>query len=196
MFTSREEIIKKTGPNGIGRYDFLNLLVQEFYKTNSFEAKLQVLANLANFSYDPINYQFIKQLRIVDLFLNQLTQHEEDLIRFSISGLCNLSPDPSISDYIVQQNGVFLISNLLLHQNVEISLDALTTLIYLINQETHAIITTHEIINKVLHYSSSVDSRLSNLGNIFLQDYCTNEEIEYVKSSCGLVVNDIPLPPT
>lgn len=196
MFTAREEIIKKTGPNGIGRYDFLNLLVQEFYKTNSFEAKLQVLANLANFSYDPINFQFIKQLRIVDLFLKQLTQHEEDLVHFSISGLCNLSSDPSISDYIVQQNGVFLISNLLLHQNVEISLDALTTLINLINPETHAIITTHEIITKVFHYSSSVDSRLSNLGNIFLQDYCTSEQIEYVKSSCGLVVNDIPLPPT
>lgn len=194
MFTTKEEILKKTGPNGVGRYDFLNLLVQEFYKTNSLDAKRQVLANLANFSYDPINYEFMKQLRIVDLFLKQLLQDEEDFVHFSISGLCNLSVDHSIAHLIVSQNGVFLISNLLMHRNVEISLNSLATLIYLINEDTQTSITTPEIINKVLHYSSSTDKRLSNLGNIFLQDFCTSAQINHVKSSNSMDVNDIPLP--
>jgi len=35
------------------------------------EAKLQVLANLANFAYDPINYEYLRQLNVVDLFLGK-----------------------------------------------------------------------------------------------------------------------------
>lgn len=33
------------------------------------EAKEQVLANLANFAYDPINYEYMRALKIPDLFL-------------------------------------------------------------------------------------------------------------------------------
>lgn len=35
MFTRKEQIDKKTGPNGIGRFQYLSLLKQEFEKTNS-----------------------------------------------------------------------------------------------------------------------------------------------------------------
>ena len=31
--------------------------------------KQQILANLANFAYDPVNYEFFRQLNILDLFL-------------------------------------------------------------------------------------------------------------------------------
>jgi len=33
------------------------------------EAKYQVLANLANFAYDPINYDWLFELNVVDLFI-------------------------------------------------------------------------------------------------------------------------------
>ncbi|KAF5302709.1 hypothetical protein FQR65_LT08451 [Abscondita terminalis] len=149
MFSKKESILKKTGPNGVGRLKFLSLITQEFKKTNSYESKRQVLANLSNFSYDPINYQFIRELQIIDLFLQQLSQNIEEFIHFSLAGLCNLSPDPKNAEYIVRQNGVFLISQYLLHQNIEISLNALSTLIFLINTETQAIITTPNIISKI-----------------------------------------------
>lgn len=55
------------------------------------EAKREVLANLANFAYDPINYEYIKQLHILDIFLEQLSESSEDLIHFGLAGLCNLS---------------------------------------------------------------------------------------------------------
>lgn len=35
------------------------------------ESKEQVLANLANFAYDPINYEHFKKLNVVDLFLGE-----------------------------------------------------------------------------------------------------------------------------
>lgn len=57
----------------------------------TLEAKREVLANLANFAYDPVNYEYIKQLHILDIFLEQLSEPNEDLIHFGLAGLCNLS---------------------------------------------------------------------------------------------------------
>ena len=49
------------------------------------ESKQQILANLANFAYDPINYEFIRQLNIVDLFLGMnfnFEVHNTNLLRW------------------------------------------------------------------------------------------------------------------
>lgn len=35
MFSRKEQLLMKTGPDGIGRYDFLRLLKKEFCETNS-----------------------------------------------------------------------------------------------------------------------------------------------------------------
>ncbi|KAF5273463.1 hypothetical protein FQA39_LY07480 [Lamprigera yunnana] len=152
MFSRKENIVKKTGPNGVGRFKFLSLLVQEFKRSNSLESNRQVLANLANFAYDPINYDFLRQLTVIDLFLQQLSANQEDLTHFSLAGLCNLSCDPENAQYIIKSNGVFIISQLLLHKNIEIALNALSTLIFLINSESQASITTPEIINKEIYF--------------------------------------------
>ncbi|RZC14248.1 follicle cell protein 3C-1 [Asbolus verrucosus] len=104
MFTRKETLLKKTGPDGIGRYEFLKQLIVEFGTTTSTEAKRQVLANLANFAYDPINFEFLKQLHAIDLFLDQLTCDNEDLLHFGLCGLCNISPDPESKDYIIKLN--------------------------------------------------------------------------------------------
>lgn len=56
----------------------------------SIEAKEQVLANLANFAYDPINYGYIRQLQIIDLFLQSLSENNIKLVRFAAGGICNL----------------------------------------------------------------------------------------------------------
>lgn len=34
--------------------------------------KQQVLANLANFAYDPVNYDYFRELNILDLFLGKM----------------------------------------------------------------------------------------------------------------------------
>ncbi|XP_036921820.1 armadillo repeat-containing protein 7 isoform X3 [Sturnira hondurensis] len=47
----------------IGRLGYLQALVTEFQETESQDAKEQVLANLANFAYDPSNYQYLRQLQ-------------------------------------------------------------------------------------------------------------------------------------
>lgn len=67
------------------------LTIWLFIWRNILECKKQTLANLANFAYDPINYEFIKQLHLTDLFLSEISGTNEELIHFGLSGLCNLA---------------------------------------------------------------------------------------------------------
>ncbi|KAG5884347.1 hypothetical protein JTB14_024426 [Gonioctena quinquepunctata] len=131
MFSRKDQLLQRTGEYGVGRYEFLRQLIQEFTTTTSYECKKQTLANLANFTYDPINYEFIKQLHLIDLFLAELSNDNEELIHFALAGLCNIVCDPESREYIISLNGVKLISSFLLHKNEEISLNALTTLFYI-----------------------------------------------------------------
>lgn len=47
-------------------------------------------ANLANFSYDPLNFPYLTEAKAVDLFLQLLASPNEKLILHGIAGLCNL----------------------------------------------------------------------------------------------------------
>lgn len=55
------------------------------------ESKRQVLANLANFAYDPINYPYIRSQKVIDLFIEQLLSEDNKVITFAAAGLCNLA---------------------------------------------------------------------------------------------------------
>lgn len=92
----------------LGRLEYLQALVTEFQATESAgtaaaaapqpraelprahrrfsvaEAKEQVLANLANFAYDPRNYEHLRQLQVLDLFLDMLSESSDTLVEFAI----------------------------------------------------------------------------------------------------------------
>ncbi|CAB0008482.1 unnamed protein product [Nesidiocoris tenuis] len=97
MYSSKERLKKRTGKNKVDRPEFLKLLVQEYRTTKSSEAKRQVLANLANFAYDPINYEWLRNLDVVQLFLEELASADEKIVEFAIGGLCNLCLAGSLS---------------------------------------------------------------------------------------------------
>ncbi|EAW89239.1 armadillo repeat containing 7 [Homo sapiens] len=69
----------------VGRLGYLQALVTEFQETQSQDAKEQVLANLANFAYDPSNYEYLRQLQVLDLFLDSLSEENETLVEFAIA---------------------------------------------------------------------------------------------------------------
>lgn len=171
MFTSKEQLIKRTGNNTVGRYDFLKLLATEFKTTKSKEAKEQVLANLANFSYDPINYGYIRQLRIIDLFLHALSEKNQNLVRFAVGGICNLTLDSINKAYILRNQGVQLLSSLLYSDDEEIVLSAITSLIFLTTPESKSEIATPKVIEKLSEFSHGENSRIKNLATIFLNNY-------------------------
>lgn len=78
--------------DSIFRYLFLFLVYfQLFFFTVTFlDAKEQVTANLANFAYDPINYDFLRKSNVPDLFLYLIVSGNEKLTLHGIAGICNL----------------------------------------------------------------------------------------------------------
>lgn len=57
--------------------------LQLFYSF-CLEAKEQILANLANFAYDPRNMEALQMLQVTELFLDMLTEENENFVEFGI----------------------------------------------------------------------------------------------------------------
>lgn len=47
-----------------------------------------MLANLANFAYDPKNMEHLRELQVADLFLDMLTEENENVVEFGM-GECH-----------------------------------------------------------------------------------------------------------
>lgn len=182
MFSSREQLAKRTGPYGIGRFSFLQSLVTEFQDTSSEEAKLQVLANLANFAYDPINYDYLRQLNVLDLLLDCLDDQNSQMQQFAIGGICNLCLEKENKDYIIQNDGVALVTACLSSDNEETVISAITTLMFLVTPQSKPDITSLPVTDAMLQLSASRNPRLRNLATVFLEDYCHKRMVDELKA--------------
>ncbi|KAA0197727.1 Armadillo repeat-containing protein 7 [Fasciolopsis buskii] len=60
----------RAAPGSFERLQYLERLVTEAKETDLVDYKEQVVANLANFAYDPRNYSQLHQLHVADLFFN------------------------------------------------------------------------------------------------------------------------------
>ncbi|XP_015921252.2 armadillo repeat-containing protein 7 isoform X2 [Parasteatoda tepidariorum] len=164
------------------RFSYLRELVTEFQDTSSDDAKEQVLANLANFAYDPENYIHFNELNIVDLFLDQLCCNNDTLVEFAVGGICNLALDKNFKQLIHKRGGVSKVITCLSHKNEETVMSATTALMYLVCPESKADIVTAPVIDFMLRCKGSSNPRLANLASVFLQDYCKYEEIQNAKN--------------
>lgn len=212
----------------VGRLGYLQALVTEFQETESqgegcgvgareragprrrqphgpspaplptADAKEQVLANLANFAYDPGNYQYLRQLQVLDLFLDSLSEENETLVKFAIGGLCNLCPDKANKEHILQAGGIPLITNCLSSPDEETVLSAVTTLMYLSSRGagSHPELTSSPVVQCMLRFSLSANTRLRNLAQIFLEDFCSPSQVAEAQSQQAHSALGIPLPKT
>ncbi|XP_064225591.1 armadillo repeat-containing protein 7 isoform X1 [Aotus nancymaae] len=180
----------------VGRLGFLQALVTEFQETQSQDAKEQVLANLANFAYDPNNYEYLRQLQVLDLFLDSLSEENETLVEFAIGGLCNLCPDRANKEHILQAGGIPLIINCLSSPNEETVLSAITTLIHLSASGPcrPPELTATPVVQCMLRFSLSASARLRNLAQIFLEDFCSPSQVAEARSRQAHSALGIPLP--
>lgn len=121
MFHRPEQLLNRTPADGINRPEYLKLLVREFRLTDSagtvvivicrtrnhvflvfrLDSRRQVLANLANFAYDPVNYAHIRSQAVIDLFVEQLVSDDDVLAAYAAAGLCNLSNGNARRPYCV-----------------------------------------------------------------------------------------------
>lgn len=176
MFTRLDRLEQRTPSNGVDRFNYLRRLTEEFRITKSADSKGQVLANLANFAYDPINYGFLRSLCVIDMFLDQLSENNGLLVQFAIGGLCNLALDPENKNYIHRVGGINSIINCLTSSDEETVLSTITTLMYLITPHSKNEITTDRVISCMKKFSVGSNLRLKNLAVIFLEDYCSKSQ--------------------
>ena len=178
MFTTQEYIDRKTGEHGIGRLNYLQSLVTEFQDSSEEEDREQVLANLANFAYDPINYDHFKKLNVIDLFLDSLEEQNDNIVEFAIGGLCNCCLDKDNKRHILDNDGIKLIIKCLSRPNENTVMSAMTTLMYLVTPDSKSEITSLPVVECMLRFSCSSNKQLANLAQVFLSDYCSSEQIE------------------
>lgn len=88
-------------------------------------------ANLANFAYDPLNYQYLSKHNVLVIFLDLLQSANEKLIEHGITGICNFCQDPQIQLQLLEERSLESIQNLLESDNPRILSPALTTLVFL-----------------------------------------------------------------
>eukprot|EP00257_Ricinus_communis_P026450 XP_025013864.1 armadillo repeat-containing protein 7 isoform X2 [Ricinus communis] len=109
MFTNNQRQEERIGKYGTPRLQYLQELVSQFQNASDEETKERIVANLANFAYDPYNYVFLRQLNVLELFLDCITEPNEKLVEFGIGGVCNSCADPANAAIITQSGGIPLI---------------------------------------------------------------------------------------
>ncbi|XP_069560594.1 armadillo repeat-containing protein 7 [Brachyistius frenatus] len=170
-------MLRNSSSDGSDRFEYLQTLVTEFQDTDSEEAKEQVLANLANFAYDPKNMEHLRRLQVADLFLDMLTEENENFVEFGMGGLCNLSMDPECRDVILRSGAIALVTRCLSSPREETVLSAVTTLTNLTTPASRSQITDPAVLQCMLRFSLSESSRLRNLAAVFLKDCCSEQEV-------------------
>jgi hypothetical protein len=138
MLSSRERLQERQGQDAAPRHEYLQQLVDEFQRSPDVLRKEEVVANLANFAYDPINYTSLGRLRIMDLFLDILDADQEaddatdkqlkqtrqgpatssstapsrkhKLVEFALGGICNGIPDPQLQQQFIDGDGVDILA--------------------------------------------------------------------------------------
>ena len=105
MFSTPYSLKKRTGKFDLERGAYLQQLVAEYTSDKTDEEKKeQVLANLGNFAYDPMNFNFLRRLNVHELFKGNyfhalksslradcLSEKDARIKQFAVSGLCNLA---------------------------------------------------------------------------------------------------------
>ncbi|KAL4111691.1 hypothetical protein PRIC1_003369 [Phytophthora ramorum] len=143
MLSSRERLQERQGQHAAPRHEYLQQLVDEFQRSPDLLRKEEVVANLANFAYDPVNYMSLCRLRIMDLFLDILDADQEDkdsnnakeskegptrttprkfqLVEFALGGICNCIPDPLLQQQFIDGDGVEILAPYILPESDQTS---------------------------------------------------------------------------
>lgn len=203
MFSTPNSLKKRTGKADLDRYTYLKELLEEYKSTGEEDKKEQVIANLGNFAYDPINYEYFRRLDINEVFLENLINYKRNnnfnlkILHFSIAALCNLCLDPKNREYLVKHNFVNLVLNCLAIEptidQIELILNVFTILIFMTDNSNEPEEVDSSELDKIkteirnfrndkinfnlliFKYAKSANKRLSNLACLLLKNLNLSE---------------------
>lgn len=173
MFTNKRRQEERTGRYGTPRVQYLQELVSQFQNATNEETKERIAANLANFAYDPYNYNFLRQLNVLELFLDCITEPNEKLVEYGVGGICNSCADPENAAVITNCGGIPLIIQCLsspVRNTVNYGIGALY---YICNESNKEEIVRPEVVDVIKKYAAagSVSVNFSNLAKAFLDKH-------------------------
>ncbi|KAE9597963.1 hypothetical protein Lal_00029560 [Lupinus albus] len=173
MFTNDQRQQERTGKYGTPRLQYLQELVIQFQNTNDGETKEKILANLANFAYDPYNYNFLRQLNVLELFLDCMSEPSEKLVEFGVGGICNSCADPANAAIVTQCGGIPLIIQCLSSPVRNTVNSALGALYYVCNESNKDEVLKPEVLDLIKRYAAAEEVSLSfsNLAKAFLDKH-------------------------
>ncbi|XP_015073689.1 armadillo repeat-containing protein 7-like isoform X1 [Solanum pennellii] len=178
MFTNSQRQEERTGKYGTPRVKYLQELVNQFQNASAEETKEKIVANLANFAYDPFNFTFLRQLNVIELFLDCLTEPSEKLVEFGIGGICNACAGkdqsyPANAALVTQNDGIPLVIQCLSSPVRNTVNYALGALYYLCNASNKEEILKPEVIDAIKSYAAAggVSTSFSNLAQAFLDQH-------------------------
>ena len=170
MFSNYDRLRRRTGQNDLNRNDFLQALVNEYQDTVDPDAREQVLANLANFAYDPINFERLRALGVPALFVDCLEVDENlnsNTSSFGLAGLCNLLAAPVNRELLLAHSrALSLITRCLGSDRLDSKLSAITCLSQMVTAESRGRVMNEHVRAKLQEFKSVPDNpRLSNLAS-------------------------------
>lgn len=86
MFTNSQRQEERTGKYGTPRVQYLQELVTRFQNASSEETKEKIVANLANFAYDPFNFTFLRQVK--NLRMSSLSFVIQSSFSLMVASIC------------------------------------------------------------------------------------------------------------
>ncbi|KAH7576565.1 hypothetical protein JRO89_XS01G0110700 [Xanthoceras sorbifolium] len=177
MFTNNQRQEERTGRYGTPRLQYLQELVSQFQTATDEASKEKIVANLANFAYDPYNYSFLRQLNVLELVLECITEPNEKLVEFRIGGICNACADPANAAIVIQCSGIPLIIQCLSSPVKNIVNNALGTLYYLCNKSNKEEILKPEVVDVIRRYAAAetVSVSFGNLAKAFLDKHAVTQ---------------------
>ncbi|KAM7273743.1 hypothetical protein ACFE04_028407 [Oxalis oulophora] len=173
MFTNDGRQEERTGKYGTSRLQYLQELVSKFQNSTTEEEKEKFVANLANFAYDPYNYTFLRQLNVLELFLDCLTEPNEKLVEFGIGGICNASVDPANAAVITDCEGIPLVVHCLSSPVKNTVNYALGALYYLCDEFNKEEILKPEVVDLIKRYASAETLRVFSQVFVVLKGHNT-----------------------
>ncbi|KAF5180404.1 Armadillo repeat-containing protein, partial [Thalictrum thalictroides] len=140
-------------------------------------SKEKVVAHLANFAYDPYNFSFLRQLNVLELFLDCITEPNEKLVEFGAGGVCNACVDPANAAVIAECGGIPLIIQCLSSPVTNTVNYALGALYYLCNPTNEEEILKPEVIEVIKRYAAAGAGSVSfsNLAKAFLEKHLPDQ---------------------
>lgn len=151
-----------------------------------------------------MNYEFLRLNFVPDIFLETITINDPALMLHGVAGLCNLClgkirncsmqvyklififdnrTDEQFHEYIVEHNGIELVSRLLWHIDDTIKINAVACLILLIGPKTKDLICTADTKATIEGFCQSPNECLSKLATYFVNEHFDITEDDASESS-------------